>query len=99
MQEVQFFNFFWYVACEKNHMMEAFSYYEWYSIFFFTSFFVSQTINSIFFLVIFCNYVNIVWELYAQRVRGNNYEVDNDSMKMCFKHKTRMKVDHKNKNN
>jgi hypothetical protein len=25
------------------------------------------------------------------------YEFDNDSMKMCFKHKTRMKVNHKNK--
>jgi hypothetical protein len=52
--------------------------------------------------VISYNYVNIMWELYSQRARGSKcqstYEFDNDPMKMCFKHKTRMKVDNIIKN-
>jgi len=37
-----------------------------------------------------------MWELYKQRGRNVKvcYEFGNDSMKMCFKYKTRMKVDH-----
>jgi hypothetical protein len=36
-----------------------------------------------------------MWKLYAKRERGTNVKTCNDSMKMCFKHKIRMKVDHK----
>ncbi len=45
------------------------------------------------------HYVNIMVELYAQRSEGPNskacYEFGNDPMNMCFKHKTRMKVDYR----
>jgi hypothetical protein len=40
-----------------------------------------------------------MWKLYAQKAKGNKcekrYEFANDLMKICFKHKIRMKVDHK----
>jgi hypothetical protein len=39
----------------------------------FISFFVSYIINCIFY-VIFCNYDNIMWDLYAQRARGSKCE-------------------------
>jgi hypothetical protein len=41
----------------------------------FFSFF--SVINNIFYrsILIFCNYVNIMWELYAQRAKGNKCEI------------------------
>ncbi len=45
----------------------------------------------------FCNYVRTLWELCALKVQERkilkaHIEFGNDLMKMCFKHKTRMKV-------
>jgi hypothetical protein len=47
-----------------------------------------------------CNYVNILCELFAQSAKKKanlkaHYKFGNDPMKMCFKHKTRTKVNHK----
>jgi hypothetical protein len=36
-----------------------------------------------------------MWKVYVERERGTNVKIFNDSMKMCFKHKIRMKVDQK----
>jgi hypothetical protein len=32
----------------------------------------------------FCNYVNIMWKLYAKRERGTNVKTCNDSTKNVF---------------
>jgi hypothetical protein len=41
--------------------------------------------------VIFYNYVNVMWELYAQKARGKKcetfYESSNNPIKMYFEHK------------
>ncbi len=52
--------------------------------------------------MISCNYVYSMWEFYMHKKQeGANvkthYKFSDDSMRMCFKHKTRMKVDCKNK--
>jgi hypothetical protein len=85
MQKVRMLKCFLYLAWENNHDGVIL-------IFFF--FFLFLIINNKYYryVLIFCNYVNIMWELYAQRARGNKCE---RTLWMCFKHKTRMKVVHK----
>jgi hypothetical protein len=48
--------------CENDHDGVFFSFF--------------SVINNIFYrsILIFCNYVNIMWELYAQRAKGNKCE-------------------------
>jgi hypothetical protein len=46
-----------------------------------------------------CDFLQLCENYIRKRQEGENvkahYEFGNDSMKVCFKHKTRMKVDHK----
>jgi hypothetical protein len=52
--------------------------------------------HKLYILCDFCNYDNIMWDLYAQKARGSNvkvhYEFGNDWKKMCFDTKQEWKL-------
>jgi hypothetical protein len=83
MQKVRIKKCFLHLTCETNYHGVVLILCMLFNLCFTFFCFINHKLYN--FFVISYNYVNNMWKLYAQRAREK---------KMCFKHRTRMKVDH-----